>query len=100
MPLKRTLTKLELAEQVAELGISRRFARKVVDAFLADLLAALRRGETVHVVGFGAFHFKDRGPRRGRNPRTGAQVQVPAKRILHFRPSNQLRTAVRAFDAK
>ena len=90
-----TLTKLEIAGRIAELGISRRYARKVVDFFLQQLINAIQRGEIVHLVGFGAFRFKIRGSRQGRNPKTGQAVQVPAKKIVYFRPATELRHRIR-----
>lgn len=93
---ERTVTKAELAVRVAEVGISRRHARQIVDFCFAQLAEALQRGEVVHLVGFGAFHYKSRRARRGRNPRTGQPVQVPAKRVVHFRPGSWLKSLVRS----
>ncbi len=90
-----TVTKAELAGQLSHLGLSRRLSRRIVDYFISQLAAALRRGEVVHLVGFGAFRFKVRRARRGRNPRTGAAVQVPSKRVIQFRPGSLLKRQVR-----
>lgn len=91
----KTVTKAELAEKLAEVGISRRYSRQVVDYFFSELAKALERGEIVHLVGFGSFHYKVRNPRRGRNPRTGQSVEVPAKRVVQFRPGSWLKGLVR-----
>jgi nucleoid DNA-binding protein len=91
----KTVTKTELAAKVAEVGISRRHARQIVDFCFSHLAEALRASEIVHLVGFGSFHYKDRRPRRGRNPRTGQTVQVPAKRVVHFRAGSWLKSLVR-----
>jgi len=92
---QKTVTKAELAERLAEVGISRRYARQIVDFFFDELADALQRGEVVHLVGFGSFHYKTRRARRGRNPRTGQTVEVPAKRVVQFRPGGWLKGLVR-----
>jgi integration host factor subunit alpha len=91
----KTVTKAELAEKLSEVGISRRYARQIVDYFIAELASSLQRGEIVHLVGFGSFHYKVRRPRRGRNPRTGQAVQVPAKKVVQFRPGSWLKGLIR-----
>ncbi len=92
---ERTVTKAELAGKLSEVGISRRHARLVVDFFFHQLVQALHQGEIVHLVGFGSFRYKTRRARRGRNPRTGAPVEVPAKRIVQFKPGNWLKSLIR-----
>jgi nucleoid DNA-binding protein len=91
----KTVTKAELAEKLSEVGISRRYARQVVDSFFSELSKAMQRGEIIHLVGFGSFHYKQRRPRRGRNPRTGQTVEVPAKRVVQFRPGSWLKGLIR-----
>ncbi|MEW6516587.1 MAG: HU family DNA-binding protein [candidate division FCPU426 bacterium] len=90
-----TVTKAELAARLSHLGLSRRLARKIVDYFFSLLASSLQRGEVVHLVGFGAFHFKVRQARRGRNPRTGEAVHVPSKQVIQFRPGSLLKRQVR-----
>jgi nucleoid DNA-binding protein len=90
-----TVTKAELANKLSEVGISRRHARQVVDFFFEQLVQALRQGEIVHLVGFGSFRYKIRRARKGRNPRTGAPVAVPAKRIVQFKAGNWLKGLIR-----
>ena len=92
----KTVTKAELAAKLAEVGISQRHARHVVDFLFEQLTAALSKGEIVHLVGFGSFRFKTRRARQGRNPRTGQAVMVPAKRVIQFRTGSWLKSLVRS----
>jgi len=92
---EKTVTKAELAEKLSELGLSRRYCRKIVDYFFLQIIAALQKGEVIHLVGFGSFHYKIRNPRRGRNPRTGEAVDVPPKRVIQFRPGSWLKRMIR-----
>lgn len=91
----KTVTKAELARQLAELGLSRRYSRKIVDYFCSLLVDSLQEGEIIHLVGFGSFHYKTRNPRRGRNPRTGSAVDVPRKQVIQFRPGSDLKQKIR-----
>jgi integration host factor subunit beta len=96
----KNVTKAELAEKLSQLGISRRQGRLIVDFLFEKISAALHQGRVIHLVGFGAFRFKTRPARVGRNPRTGARVEVPAKRIIQFRPGRELKIRVRGAAAK
>ena len=64
---------------------------RVVDVFFAEICERLARGGRVELRGFGAFSTRDRDPRRGRNPRTGEGVDVPAKRVPYFKPGKEMR---------
>jgi integration host factor subunit beta len=65
---------------------------KIVSAILDEMVEALRRGDRVELWGFGAFSVKLRGPRQGRNPRTGAVVAVAKKAIPFFKTGKEMRT--------
>jgi integration host factor subunit beta len=92
MPRSRSLTRAELIEEVSRAAeLQKREASSVVDAVLKAIAAALRRGEVVELRGFGSFRYRQRAARLGRNPKTGAPVEVPAKRIPFFRPGKKLR---------
>ncbi len=95
-----TATKEKLAYKLAKIGISRNHSRQIVDCFFTQLAQSLRRCEVVNLVGFGSFHYKIRAARKGRNPRTGQSVQVPAKRVIQFRPGGRLKSMVRKPEAK
>jgi len=73
------------------LGLSRQTAVEVVGAVLEAMVQALRRGEEIELRGFGTFRFRERRPRVGRNPRTGARVDVPARRVVYFKPGKELK---------
>ncbi len=68
-----------------------RDVQKVVNAILDEIIAALARGDRVELRGFGAFSVKVREGRVGRNPRSGAKVHVPEKKIPHFKPGHEIR---------
>ena len=87
------MTKSELIQRLAEVNshLFQRDAERIVIAIFDEIAAALSRGHRVELRGFGAFTVKRREARVGRNPRTGASVQVPEKHIPHFKTGKQLR---------
>jgi integration host factor subunit beta len=87
-----TMTKADLVELVAgSADVPRKQADEVVKVVLESIIAALHRDEKVELRGFGSFRIRQRGERIGRNPKTGEQVHVPAKRIPYFKPGKHLR---------
>ena len=72
----------------------RRDLERIVATVFDEIAAALARGDRVELRGFGAFAVKSRGARMGRNPRTGAAVQVPDKQLPYFRPGKKLRERI------
>lgn len=100
-----TLTKAELAELVFEhVGLNKREAKDMVDAFFPEINDALVRGESVKLAGFGNFQLRDKGSRPGRNPKTGEVVTIAPRRVVTFQPSQKLTvvpdytTAMRSVD--
>ena len=90
------MTKSELVEQVADrAALTKHDAAKAVDAVLATVEDALRRGSEVTVAGFGKFHVSDRGARQGVNPRTGERIQIAASRGPRFTAGSGLKNAVK-----
>ena len=91
-----TLTRSDLVEELATrfAQLSQRDAELAVKTLLDALGDALVRGQRIEVRGFGSFTVTRRPPRLGRNPRTGAAVQIPEKRVPHFKPGKALREAV------
>lgn len=86
-----TLTKAELAELLFEhVGLNKREAKDMVEAFFDEISDALVRGEAVKLSGFGNFQLRDKVSRPGRNPKTGAQVNIPARRVVTFHASQKL----------
>ena len=88
---KPTMTKADLIEEVSRVvEIPRREAEVVVETMLRTMVRALRAGDKVEIRGFGSFGTRRRSGRMGRNPNTGAAVEVPAKTIPFFKPSKKL----------
>jgi integration host factor subunit beta len=67
---------------------------KIVDLFFNQIMQRLSEGGRVELRGFGAFSTRDRSPRKGRNPRTGAAVDVPSKRVPYFKPGKEVRESL------
>ena len=74
----------------AATGLLKRDAEVVVNAVLETMAEAIRSGSPIELRGFGSFRFRNRPARVGRNPKTGAEVRVPAKRICYFKPGRVL----------
>ena len=92
---KVTLTKAELADLMFEkVGLNKREAKDMVESFFEEIRIALERGEMVKLSGFGNFQLRKKPQRPGRNPKTGARVDVPAKKIPFFKPSKELKDVV------
>jgi integration host factor subunit beta len=91
-PAQRSLTKADLVAGVARrLDFTQVQAAIVVDSFLKGVVTALKKGEEVEIRGLGSFRFRARAPRKGRNPKTGERVEVPAKRVPYFRMGKELK---------
>ncbi len=89
------MTKAELVKEVARgNGLTRRDAEIVVQAVLDGVVEALNSGEKVELRGFGSFRHRQRNPRQARNPKTGEAVQVPAKRVVYFKPARPLKRLI------
>jgi integration host factor subunit beta len=89
------MTKADLVEEVTQLGdLTRRDGEVIVDTIFESVIQALKTGDKIEIRGFGSFRIRQRKPRIGRNPKTGAKVEVPAKRVPYFKPSKELRDLV------
>lgn len=92
------LTKAQMAEKLyEELGLNKREAREIVELFFEEIRAALESGRQVKLSGFGNFDLRDKKERPGRNPRTGEQIPISARRVVTFRPGQKLRAKVEAY---
>ncbi len=90
-----TMTKADLVEQVLTLrDLTRRDGEVIVDTVFDAVIGALKKGDKIEIRGFGSFRIRQRNSRLGRNPKTGARVDVPAKRVPYFKPSKELRDLV------
>jgi len=88
------VNKAELIEKVAEVVSTKKEAAAAVDAVFNAITEALEKGEDVRLVGFGTFSVRTRAARKGRNPRTGATINIPAKKVPVFRAGKGLKEAV------
>lgn len=89
------LTKAELAEALfGQLGFNKREAKDFVDSFFEELRSTLESGEYVKLSGFGNFELRDKNQRPGRNPKTGEEIPISARRVVTFRPGQKLRARV------
>jgi len=89
------MTKAELVEEVAkESDLTKKDAEVIVQTVLDSITDALQRGDGIELRGFGSFRIRTRSPRQGRNPKTGSDVSVPAKKVPHFKPGKELRDLV------
>lgn len=81
------LTKAEMAENLFEkLGVSKRDAKELVEYFFEEVRSSLENGEQVKLSGFGNFDLRDKNQRPGRNPKTGEDIPITARRVVTFRP--------------
>lgn len=89
------MTKADLIEEVSRVvEFTRKESEVIVEAIFDSVVKALREGDKIEIRGFGSFRTRQRQSRIGRNPKTGARVDVPAKRIPYFKPSKELKDLV------
>ncbi|HEX2465526.1 MAG TPA: integration host factor subunit beta [Thermoanaerobaculia bacterium] len=86
------MTKAELVDQVARTTqLTKKHAEIMVNTVFDSIVDSLKEGEKIELRGFGSFRIRQRGSRTGRNPKTGARVDVPSKSIPYFKPGKELR---------
>jgi integration host factor subunit beta len=89
------MTKADLIEEVSRVvDLTRKESEVIVEAIFDSVVRSLRTGDKIEIRGFGSFRTRERQSRVGRNPKTGARVDVPAKRIPYFKPSKELKDLV------
>ncbi|MDE2090509.1 MAG: integration host factor subunit alpha [Gammaproteobacteria bacterium] len=92
------LTKADMAEALfEELGLNKREAKELVDLFFEEVRLALADGQQVKLSGFGNFDLRDKNQRPGRNPKTGEEIPITARRVVTFRPGQKLKARVEAY---
>src|SRR5579872_2321888 len=93
---RRTMTKADIIENVYEKvgGYSKKEAAEIVDAVFDTLKKTLEKGEKIKLSGFGNFVVRDKNSRVGRNPQTGEEITISARRVLTFKPSQVLKSAL------
>ncbi len=80
-----------------ELGLNKREAKEIVEMFFEQVRAALENGQQVKLSGFGNFDLRDKKQRPGRNPKTGEEIPITARRVVTFRPGQKLKARVEAY---
>jgi integration host factor subunit beta len=91
------MTKAELVEEVARAAeLTKKDSEVIVEEVFKNIIQALNRGEKIELRGFGSFRVRQRDARRGRNPKTGAPVDIPAKRVPYFKPGKELKELINA----
>ena len=92
------LSKSEIAEKLyEELGFNKREAKEIVELFFEEIRSSLENNEQVKLSGFGNFDLRDKNQRPGRNPKTGEEIPISARRVVTFRPGQKLRARVEAY---
>jgi len=91
------LTKADMAERLfEEFGLNKREAKDLVEMFFEEVRAALTTGKQVKLSGFGNFNLRDKSQRPGRNPKTGEEIPITARRVVTFHPGQKLKARVEA----
>ena len=92
------LTKAKMADQLfEELGLNKREAKEIVELFFGEIRDSLENNVQVKLSGFGNFDLREKGERPGRNPKTGEEIPITARRVVTFRPGQKLKARVEAF---
>jgi integration host factor subunit alpha len=95
----RTITRADLSEAVYQkVGLSQSESSQLVEMILSEMLESLERGENVKLSSFGSFMLRDKRARVGRNPKTGVEAVINARRVLVFRPSPIMKQRVSGSD--
>jgi integration host factor subunit alpha len=89
------LTKADMAEMLFdELGLNKREAKEIVEKFYGEIGSALENNDNVKLSGFGNFELRDKSSRPGRNPKTGEEIPIAARRVVTFKPGQKLKARV------
>ncbi|MET0028228.1 MAG: integration host factor subunit alpha [Candidatus Thiodiazotropha sp.] len=92
------LTKADMAARLFdELGLNKREAKEMVEMFFEEVRLSLERGGQVKLSGFGNFDLREKKQRPGRNPKTGKEIPISARRVVTFRPGQKLKARVEAY---
>lgn len=95
------LTKADLAEHLFNVvGLNKREARELVETFFEEIRYSLENGEVVKLSGFGNFNLRDKRERPGRNPKTGEEIPITARRVVTFRAGHKLKSRVEHYSGK
>lgn len=93
------LTKAEISEALStSLGINKRDAKEMVESLFEEMRQALEKGDSIKVSGFGNFDLRDKNERPGRNPKTGQDVAITARRVVTFKPGQKLKARAERYE--
>lgn len=93
--MEGTMTKAEIIEKIYEkIGFSKKESAEIVELVFDTMKETLERGEKIKISGFGNFVVRQKRPRVGRNPQTGEEIEICARRVLTFRPSQVLKASL------
>lgn len=91
----KTITRADVAEKIyEEVGLSRKDSGDILDMIIDEIKSDLAKGNDVKLSSFGTLALRDKKPRVGRNPRTGVEAEISARKVISFKPSQNLRKAV------
>ena len=94
-----TITKDSLVEMVHnEVGLNKREAKELIECFFEQIKKSLEEGNDIKLSGFGNFILRDKSPRPGRNPKTGAEVTISSRRVVTFKSGLKLKSKLEAYD--
>ncbi len=94
-----TLTKADIVEKILEdIGLNRKDAKELVDMFFEEIKSSLEQGNEVKLSGFGNFDLRDKNERPGRNPKTGEEIPVSARRVVTFKAGQKLKSRIEAYS--
>jgi integration host factor subunit alpha len=94
------MTKADLVEKIFEkIGLSKKEAQDIIEILFDTMKQAFMEGESVKISGFGTFNVRKKMARRGRNPKTGEDLEISPRRVITFRASNQLKSSMDKQDA-
>ncbi len=89
------MTKADLVEKVSvEAEMTKKDAEQLVEIVFDSIVGSLNKGEKIELRGFGSFRVRERNARKGRNPKTGEAVNIPAKRVAYFKPGKELKELI------
>ena len=94
------MTKADIADSIFEkVGLSKKEAQDIIEIIFDTLKQTFKEGESVKVSGFGTFHVRKKAARRGRNPKTGEDLEITPRRVITFKISNQLKDGIEKLNA-
>lgn len=93
------MTKADLVEKIFEkIGLSKKEAQEIIEILFDTMKLTFIEGESIKISGFGTFNVRQKKSRRGRNPKTGEDLEITPRRVITFRASNQLKSVMEKGD--